>query len=127
MLKQDIDMNERLASFIRAYLEKRGWSARRLAAELNVASATITNILNGTTEEPKTDFLKKLARVTGTSYFRVRMMADPQLNDELEALIGDLPADYQSLPREILDLAKRLYRLPPEVRTAILTIVKAEQ
>lgn len=121
------NMGDKLAKFVRSELDRRGWSARRFAIELGLSPMTITNILNGVTDNPRPEVIAAIAKLTGLPYYRVRMMADPQLEADLESLVSGIPDKYLSLAPEVLEFAVRFMALPQEVRDGFLPASNAKK
>lgn len=108
------DMNM-LGVFLKDEISKRHLSANQFAEHVGVATATITNMMNGKTADPSLPFLRKLAKFTGTPLTALIALSYPDVADEID-----------TVPADVLVLAFRLYRLDPVLRKAIVAMVNSE-
>lgn len=108
------DMNM-LGVFLKDEMSKRHMSATQFADHVGVATATITNTVNGKTAEPSLPFLRKVAMYTGTPLGALIALAYP-----------DVAGEIDTVPPDILVLAFRLYRLPDVLRKAVVAMVNSE-
>lgn len=107
----DVQAVNGLGAFIKDELSRRHLSARQFADLLNMSPSTITNVINEKTE-PSVQFLRSLAKATGTPLSVLIALAYP-----------DVAGEIDTLSPEILLLAVRLSRLPPDLQKRVIAFV----
>lgn len=108
---QDVQAVSGLGAFIKDEISRRHLSNRQFAELVNVVPTTITNVISGKTE-PSLPFLRNLAKATGTPLSVLIALAYP-----------DVAGEIDTLSPEILLLAVRLSRLPPELQKRVIAFV----
>jgi transcriptional regulator with XRE-family HTH domain len=129
--RNETTVSGKLAAFVRTeILDKKGWSSRRLAEEINLAPATVTNIVNGTTKEPTLSVIKKLAKVARRPAYKLLMLVDHDIEIELTQLVNQLTSTYPDVDPELIDIMARLKRLAslsPGVDDDLLSEVETKE
>lgn len=100
-----------IVTFIKDEMSKRHLSARQFADLVEVSPSTITNVINERTE-PSVQFLRNLAKATSTPLSVLIALAYPEVAGEIDALSP-----------EVLLLAVRLSRLPPDLQKRVIAFV----
>ena len=117
------DNVKRLAEWLQAEIDGKGWSRREAARETKVSYTALTAILNGATKVPELGNLDKLARTFGAPLIRlieyldydlgITVPADreryiaqliarqPEYEDAVEDLLALSPSDFEAAARQI--------------------------
>ncbi len=104
-----------IGKFVSAEVAKRKLSAIKFAEEVDVATSTITEVINGKTSSPSLPFLRKLATYTKVPLPVLIALAYPDAADEIN-----------EVPAEDLMLAIRLHQLSPALKKAVVTLLNSE-
>ncbi len=124
---------EKLAVFLATQLREREMSVRAFAQFVGVPHALILKFLNKKGEDtgyPSIEFIKKLAVATDADPCAILEMVIPEAFThkaqpaELLMLAEQLKELSLVSVSEVITLAKRLERLPPEARLAIDAIIE---
>jgi len=107
-------------------LSLRGLKPATLAHRCGVSRTTVKYWLDGTTKDPKTEHLIKLAEVFGVNAEWLRTGAGERYKaSQLEASQNASAYVVQHLPEKIRDMVRWLEDLPPNINEAVYQFVKA--
>lgn len=115
-----------LAERLNECLSLRGIKPATLAQLCGVSRTTVKYWLDGTTKDPKTEHLVKLAEVFGVNAEWLRTgVGERYKASQLE--IGQNASAYvvQHLPEKTRDMVRWLEDLPPNINEAVYQFVKA--
>ena len=110
-------------------LEERGWSNYKLCKESNLAPATLSDILNGKSTNPKTETLEKIAKALNVSvgdFFvedtrsSINMQRNPSSKDFDD--LSDLDPEMRAIARNMNNMSSKNKALLKEL---IKTMSKA--
>ena len=109
-----------LGDFLRAELDRLGWSGRELAKQAGVSPNTVSQLLRGTESDPRFETLEALASVLGRSVEDLRRLADANLRPagaaSNEVTISTDPQRARYL--------RPLSRLPPAVLSFLADVAR---
>jgi transcriptional regulator with XRE-family HTH domain len=110
--------DESFGSYIQRIRRARGWTQRKVAADLGIDFTYLSKLENGRGEPPGDDTIRKLADLLGLDA------------ETLLALAGKVPGELRQMAQEDRDFAIFLRRLPqmsPEERRHLYRRPRARQ
>lgn len=102
-------------------LEERGWSNYKLCKESNLAPATLSDILNGKSTNPKTETLEKIAKALNVS------MDDFFIEDNknnINEQQGSNSDDFDDLDPEIRAIARDMKNMSSKNKALLKELIK---
>lgn len=102
-------------------LEERGWSNYKLCKESNLAPATLSDILNGKSTNPKTETLEKIAKALNVS------MDDFFIEDNKNSINeqqGSNSDDFDDLDPEIRAIARDMKNMSSKNKALLKELIK---
>lgn len=102
-------------------LEERGWSNYKLCKESNLAPATLSDILNGKSTNPKTETLEKIAKALNVS------MDDFFIEDNKNSINeqrGSNSDDFDDLDLEIRAIARDMKNMSSKNKALLKELIK---
>nr|DAV22495.1 MAG TPA: helix-turn-helix domain protein [Caudoviricetes sp.] len=102
-------------------LEERGWSNYKLCKESNLAPATLSDILNGKSTNPKTETLEKIAKALNVSMDDFFIEDNKNSIDEQQS---SNPDDFDELDPEIRAIARDMKNMSSKNKELLKELIK---
>lgn len=102
-------------------LEERGWSNYKLCKESNLAPATLSDILNGKSTNPKTETLEKIAKALNVSMDDFFIEDNKNSIDEQQS---SNPNDFDELDPEIRAIARDMKNMSSKNKELLKELIK---
>lgn len=102
-------------------LEERGWSNYKLCKESNLAPATVSDILNGKSTNPKIETLEKIAKALNVSMDDFFIEENKNSINEQQS---SNPNDFDELDPEIRAIARDMKNMSSKNKALLKELIK---